>query len=57
MFTARPGRVKTVVHVELPRPRDPFAPECERLRRVLTGLMRDEVERAFADQVSMFDTA
>jgi len=50
VFTSRPGRIKTIVPVDLPRPRDPFAPESEALRRHLTALMRDEVERAFAEQ-------
>lgn len=53
VFTARPGRIKTIVPIDLPRPRDPFAPECELLRRQLTGLMRDEVERAFAEQEAL----
>jgi NitT/TauT family transport system ATP-binding protein len=53
VFTARPGRIKTIVPIDLPRPRDPFAPECETLRRQLTGLMRDEVDRAFAEQEAM----
>jgi NitT/TauT family transport system ATP-binding protein len=50
VFTSRPGRIKTIVPIDLPRPRDPFAPECEALRRQLTALMRDEVDRAFAEQ-------
>jgi NitT/TauT family transport system ATP-binding protein len=50
VFTARPGRIKTIVPVTMPRPRDPFSPEAEALRRQLTALMRDEVERAFAEQ-------
>ena len=32
VFTARPGRIKTVVPVDLPRPRDLFSPEAEALR-------------------------
>jgi hypothetical protein len=26
IFTARPGRIKTIILVDLPRPRDPFSP-------------------------------
>jgi NitT/TauT family transport system ATP-binding protein len=50
VFTARPGTVKTVVENPLPRPRDVFSPEAEALRRHLTALLRDEVDRAFAEQ-------
>jgi NitT/TauT family transport system ATP-binding protein len=50
VFTARPGRVKMVVPIDLPRPRDLFSPEAEALRRELTRLLRDEVDRAFAEQ-------
>ena len=50
VFTARPGRVKMVVPVELKRPRDLFSHEAEALRRELTRLLRDEVDRAFAEQ-------
>ncbi len=53
VFTSRPGRIKTIVPIALPRPRDPFAPECEALRKELTSLMRDEVNRAFAEQEAM----
>jgi NitT/TauT family transport system ATP-binding protein len=57
VFTARPGRIKTIVPVEIPRPRDPFAPQAEALRRQLTELMRDEVDRAFAEQEALAATA
>jgi len=50
VFTARPGRVKTIVPVDLPRPRDLFSPAAEALRRHLTAQLRDEVDRAFAEQ-------
>jgi NitT/TauT family transport system ATP-binding protein len=53
VFTARPGRIKTIVPIDLPRPRDPFSKECEGLRRQLTALMRDEVDRAFAEQEAL----
>jgi ABC-type nitrate/sulfonate/bicarbonate transport system ATPase subunit len=53
VFTARPGRIKTIVPIDIPRPRDPFAPEAEALRRQLTELMRDEVDRAFAEQEAL----
>ena len=50
VFTSRPGRIKAVVPIELPRPRDPFSGAAEALRRQLTGLLQDEVDRAFAEQ-------
>ena len=53
VFTARPGQVKRIIPIELPRPRDLFAPEAERRRRELTELLKDEVERAFAEQEAL----
>ncbi len=53
VFTSRPGRIKTIVPIDLPRPRDPFSPECVQLRRQLTGLLQDEVDRAFAEQEAL----
>jgi len=50
VFTSRPGRVKTIVPVDLPRPRDLFCRAAEELRRELTRLLQDEVDRAFAEQ-------
>jgi NitT/TauT family transport system ATP-binding protein len=55
VFTSRPGRIKTIVENTLPRPRDPFSPEAEALRRELTALLRDEVDRAFAEQEALSD--
>ena len=53
VFTARPGRIKTIVPVTIPRPRDPFSPAAEALRRQLTALLQDEVDRAFAEQEAL----
>jgi NitT/TauT family transport system ATP-binding protein len=50
VFTARPGRIKTIVPIALERPRNLFSPECEKLRIELTAHLKDEVERAFAEQ-------
>lgn len=50
VFTSRPGRIKTIVPIAMPRPRDMFAPECVALRRQLTEALRSEVDRAFAEQ-------
>jgi NitT/TauT family transport system ATP-binding protein len=57
VFTSRPGRIKTIVPIDIPRPRDPFSPAAEALRRQLTELMRDEVDRAFAEQEALAATA
>jgi NitT/TauT family transport system ATP-binding protein len=50
VFTARPGRIKTIVPIEMDRPRNLFSTECEKLRMELTAHLKDEVERAFAEQ-------
>ena len=50
VLTARPGRIKEIVAIDRPRPRDPFAPESLALRRKLTKLLSAEVDRAFAEQ-------
>jgi NitT/TauT family transport system ATP-binding protein len=57
IFTARPGRIKTIVRIDIPRPRDPFSPASEALRRQLTEVLRDEVDRAFAEQEAMSATS
>jgi NitT/TauT family transport system ATP-binding protein len=53
VFTARPGRIKAIVPIDLPRPRDLTSPALLDLRVELTALLRDEVDRAFAEQESM----
>jgi len=53
VFTSRPGRIKTIVRIDLPRPRNLFSPECEKLRIELTQHLRDEVDRAFAEQEAL----
>lgn len=50
VFTARPGRIKSIVPIDLPRPRDPRSPAFHALADHLTDLLRDEVDRAFAEQ-------
>jgi NitT/TauT family transport system ATP-binding protein len=53
IFTARPGRIKSIIPVDLPRPRNPFSPEGEALRRLLTAELQSEVDRAFAEQEAL----
>ncbi|WP_250511700.1 ABC transporter ATP-binding protein [Caballeronia sp. GACF4] len=50
VFTARPGRIKTIIPVDMPRPRDSRSPAFHALADRLTDLLRDEVDRAFAEQ-------
>jgi NitT/TauT family transport system ATP-binding protein len=57
VFTSRPGRIKEIVPIDLPRPRNLFSSEPERLRMVLTELLRDEVDRAFAEQEDLTTAA
>ena len=53
VFTARPGRIKTIFPIALPRPRNLFSREAEAIRIQLTELLRDEVDRAFAEQEAL----
>jgi NitT/TauT family transport system ATP-binding protein len=53
VFTARPGRIKAIVPVEEPRPRDLTSPDALALRVRLTALLQDEVDRAFAEQEAL----
>ena len=50
VFTARPGRIKQIVPIDMPRPRELFSAQAEGYRRELKDLLRDEVDRAFAEQ-------
>jgi NitT/TauT family transport system ATP-binding protein len=50
VLTARPGRIKATIPIDRPRPRDPFDPFSLGLRKALTVLLSDEVDRAFAEQ-------
>ncbi len=47
VMTARPGRIKEIVRVELPRPRDVTAPDFNAIRRRVTALLETEVQAAF----------
>jgi len=53
VFTSRPGEIKEIVPVDLPRPRDPFAPEAQELRKYLTAILSAEVDKAFAEQEAL----
>lgn len=53
VFTARPGRVKEIVRIDLPRPRPARDPRYHQYRDLFTELLADEVDRAFAEQEAM----
>ena len=55
VITARPGRIKSIVPVEIKRPRDPRNPILHNLRDHLIDLLADEVDRAFAEQEALSD--
>lgn len=46
VFSARPGRIASVVPVDLPRPRDPATPAFADLSRMLRGLLAPDMKGA-----------
>ena len=48
VMTARPGRIKEIVAIELARPRDVTSTEFNEIRRRIMVLLEDEVQAAFA---------
>jgi NitT/TauT family transport system ATP-binding protein len=48
VMTARPGRIKEIVPIDLPRPRDVTSAEFNAIRRRIGALLEDEVQAAFA---------
>ena len=48
VMTARPGRVKDIVAVDLPRPRNVTSTEFNEIRRRVAALLEDEVQATFA---------
>lgn len=50
VFTARPGKVKAIVKIEMERPRPARDPRFHEYRDLFTELLADEVDRAFAEQ-------
>ena len=50
VFSARPGRVKEIISIDLPRPRQSRDPRYHQYRDLFTELLASEVDRAFAEQ-------
>jgi NitT/TauT family transport system ATP-binding protein len=50
VFTSRPGRIKTIVPINLPRPRPARGERYHEYRDLFGELLADEVDRAFAEQ-------
>jgi NitT/TauT family transport system ATP-binding protein len=60
VFTARPGRIKSVLTVEEPHPRQPSFMTSDKfngLRNTLYGLLRDEVLSAMGEDLAPGNTA
>jgi NitT/TauT family transport system ATP-binding protein len=53
VMTYRPGTVKRDMQVDLPRPRDPAAPEFNALKRELGLLVMEEQQRHHSDELRM----
>ncbi len=51
VMTYRPGTVKTIVPIGLPRPRDTTSPEFNALKRRLTALVMEEQRRHEEDEI------
>ncbi|MFT4465378.1 MAG: ABC transporter ATP-binding protein [Sodalis sp. (in: enterobacteria)] len=50
VFTTRPGGIKEIIPITLLRPRDPKSQAFHQLSDRLIDLLRDEVDKAFAEQ-------
>jgi NitT/TauT family transport system ATP-binding protein len=48
VMTARPGTVKAIVPIDLPRPRDAISDEFNRYRREITQLIEFESRKVFS---------
>jgi len=49
VMTARPGTIKDVIEIDLPRPRDENLPEFLTYRRRITELLRHEIDKSLVE--------
>lgn len=52
LMSFRPGRIKKIYPVDVPRPRDPDSPEIESLIRTIVGDLHEEVEKAVSEELN-----
>ncbi len=53
VLTKRPGRVKRIIHIDLPYPRDPFNYKLQNIRKELWKLIEEElVGEAYGRKIS-----
>ncbi len=53
LFTFRPGRIKHIYPIDIPKPRDPDDPRLERLIREIVDGLHGEVEKAIAEELKL----
>ncbi len=51
LFTFRPGRIKQIFPVDIPKPRDPDDPRLEKLIREIVDALHGEVEKALKEEL------
>ncbi|MBI4607630.1 MAG: ABC transporter ATP-binding protein [Candidatus Rokubacteria bacterium] len=51
LLTARPGTVKEIVRVDVPRPRDPFDPQLVALARTIVTNIQEEIDKALREEL------
>jgi NitT/TauT family transport system ATP-binding protein len=53
LFTYRPGRIKHIFPVDIPKPRDPDDPRIGKLIREIVDALHGEVEKALAEELQI----
>jgi NitT/TauT family transport system ATP-binding protein len=52
LFTYRPGRIKQIFSIDVPKPRDPDDPRIGKLIREIVDALHGEVEKALAEELT-----